>query len=478
MTSSGAGKLKRGEGVLLKTALACFLLAIVLMPFNLIENMPHWFGEFSVEGAFYPLMAGLLLLGIDFLKRRQLSIPHHISFKLFVLFLIWVLISGLMNWPAISNSFTRGRSGPNKLVLQYVVLLFTFSMSLGGYQIYTKLERDKMLSFVRYSVLISFILCGVYSLIEIFYFTGSGLSEKVLVNINSLYRTSTLLWPNLRSVCGEPSWFGSYFAFAYPWLLACIFFSKKRGLVYLILIIYSWLMVYLTFSRTAYLTLIAETLLFVVLIAITKAYRNQKRLYYALIVSAISIIAIVSYNSHLGSDKARETIVSLIDPNTTRQISNITRIGSAVTAINMGCDNPVFGVGLGQYAFFMPQYVPDWALESHEIRGYLDTNNTTMWVPAHCLFTRIYAETGAVGLLIWLGIWGSIAFSLLKRLYETKGKDDGQGLWLIIILICLAGVMLQGFNLGSFRFMGYWLLLPVLWVSLSQKEVCASNEIK
>ncbi len=461
---------KHCNGVLLKLAFVCFSLAIILMPFNLLENMPHWFGEFSVEGAFYPLMAGIIFLGIDFLKRRQPSIPSHISFKLFVLFLIWALISGLANWPVISESFTRGRSGPNKLVLQYVVLLFTFCISLGGYQVYTRLGRDKSFVAVKFSALASFILCAVYSSIEMFYFAGNVWAENILLNINSLYRTNTLLWPTLRSVCGEPSWFGSYFAFAYPWLLACLFFSKKRGLIYLSLIIYSWAMVYLTFSRTAYYTLVAETLLFVLLVIATKTYLTRKTSFLLFIASAIIFIAVISYDPTLEriNSKAKETIVSLVNQNTPHKISNVTRLGSAKTGINIGNGNPVFGVGIGQYAFHMPQYVPDWALESYEIIGYLDSSKTNLWIHTHCLFTRIYAETGAIGLLIWLGIWGSITFSLLKRLY--KFTDNDEKLWLTLIFVCLAGVMMQGFNLGSFRFMGYWLLLPVIWVILSHEK--------
>ena len=447
-----------------KIGASFFILGVFCMPFDCLEKMPHWFGEFSAEGAFYPLAIAVVIAGINIVWKRQILVPNHISFYFFALFLFWVLISGVVNYHAISESFTKGRSGLNKYLLQYVVLLFVFSLSIGCYQLCREAWGAKLLMVVNYTVLVSFLICAAYSLTEIFYFCGFKWSERLLLKINALYQVQRLLWPSLRSVCWEPSWFGSYFAFVYPGLLACFFTGKRGRLFYLIVIVFSWVMIYLTYSRTAYFTAVAETFLFVLLMLFTRAFKARRKIFYVFIVSLMvfsgSVFVAVNWFPNAGK-KGTETFESLYNQDTTRRLSNVARFGAMDAAVRMGYFNPIFGVGLGQYAFHMPEYVQGWALESVEIRDYIAPDVLDTWAHSHCLFTRIFAETGVTGLLLWLSLWFSLAVSLSKKINQADYYDK---LWPILLLTTLLGVIAQGFNLGTFRFIGYWVLLPVLWV--------------
>jgi len=443
----------------------CFFCAIALMPFNGIHAIPKIFGEFSIEGAFYPIAFGMTLGGLILLLNPRLPKLQHISFKLFLLFLIWVFISAILNYSAILNVYTKGKTGLEKLVLQSILLAFAFLTTLLGYYVFTQVGKDRMLKIVKNAILVSFIIAGAYSLIEIPYLFGASRAEKILVSTNSLFRDKAVLFlypGRLRSVCAEASLFGSYFSFAYPWLLGCLFYTKKNFPLYLSIVTYALVMVYLTFSRTAYFITAVETLLFIVLMAKRNRNRKEKmRLFVFMLV--LACLGIVEHFSPL-EEKASEVVKSFLVKDTKHKLSNIGRFGSGVAGLKMGCDNPIAGVGLGQYVFHMPEYVPSWAWESRQIREWANRSPGTAYAHTFNVYIRIFAELGVVGLMLWLFIWGTALISVCKIAKELRYYNPEEEIFGIVLIVSILGVMLSGFNMDSFRFMRYWFLLPIVWV--------------
>ena len=57
----------------------CFICAIILLPFNGLGKMPAVFGEFSVEGAFYPIAFGMVIAGVSLLLNTSLAKQYAIE---------------------------------------------------------------------------------------------------------------------------------------------------------------------------------------------------------------------------------------------------------------------------------------------------------------------------------------------------------------------------------------------------------------
>jgi hypothetical protein len=433
------------------------------MPFNDLEAMPRIFGEFRLEGSFYPVAFGIVFAGIGLLLNPRLSKPKHISFKMFLFFLAWVLISGTINCLTIAEVCTKGRTGIEKFILQAIVLLFVFFTTLLGYNVAVKVWKDRTLEIIRRAILLSFIIAGAYSLIEIQYLLGASWAGKALVGLNSLFRNDTALYPRLRSVCGEASWFGSYFSFVYPWLLSYLFQVKRGFLLYLCIVGYALAMVYLSLSRTAYFIMVAETFLFILLMITKNMTRKVKTQLLVFLFVLVGLGFIVHFIP--SPTKSLQVIKSFVVKDTSYKLSNIGRFGSSFAGLRMGYANPIAGVGLGQYGFHMPEYTPSWAYASEEIKSWASTSPDTPWAPVNNIHVRIFAELGAVGLMLWLSIWGTSLISSFRITRKFRYYNPEKKISSIVLTVSIFGLILSGFNFDSFRFMAYWFLLAIVWAS-------------
>lgn len=89
--------------------------------------------------------------------------------------------------------------------------------------------------------------------------------------------------------------------------------------------------------------------------------------------------------------------------------------------------SPLWGVGIGQYPRYLPLFGGD--LLSPRYLG----------LGAHNMYIQVLAETGAIGLLLFLGFLGTALYNLW---HTATGKNDRAPLaqtWLVILLIMLLG---------------------------------------
>jgi len=165
-------------------------------------------------------------------------------------------------------------------------------------------------------------------------------------------------------------------------------------------------------------------------------------------------------------DKIVQIYTSLSEQNTEFQLSNIGRIGSQLAAINMGVSHPFSGIGLGQYGFYMPEYIPTWAWESSEINLWASSSPDTPWAPTQGLWARILAETGFIGLFLWLSVWITVLRSIWKRYFKLRQIDQQNSILALALFISIFGLMLNGFVSDSLRSLSYWITLGVAWAWL------------
>lgn len=464
-------------------------LAIILMPFSDLMYFENLIGEMAREGAFYPILIAMVLWSLMLVRGMKVKVPKNLSVKLLLLFLSWLVISSVANLPWIAFLQTKGRTGVEKLVLQLVLISFVTLSALLVFNIVSRM-RQPLLKF-RYYVLLSFIVAGLYSFVEIIYLTGNSWGEVILQTLDLFIRSngdasSMLYGGRLRSVSNEPSWFAMYCSFIFPWIFSYVFTKRKHIWLYLILSIYFVLLVVLTQSRTAYFITTLQFSLFLLGMAFTKfsstnniqlfLYRKRRLALFAIGVAfAICFMGIFLSKDIRANSSILAVFSSLSGTSKYYQLSNLTRFGSQATALIMAIAHPIFGVGLGQYGFYMPDYVPEWAALSVEIQNMVNPSEGTVWPSVYNVYIRIAAELGLVGLAIWLIMWIVVLKACYKRYQLNRlpsGQPDVLGLSLMISII---GVLLSGLNTDSLRFFGFWINLGLAWFYLKKSEIMATN---
>jgi O-antigen ligase len=458
-------------------------LAIVLMPFNALPYLANLFGELSVEGAFYPLLVGLCIWSLSVVYFPRVAVPSHISVQLLFAFYLWVLLSAVVNLPLLVSLTSKGRSGPDKLILQSLVIAF---MSASALLIYNVLRRTQApLHFVRRAALISFLIAGLYSTVEIAFLLVNASWSIALLNVinafiqggNDAAGVPLLYHGRLRSVSGEASWFARYYAFTMPFLLSYVFTERRRRWMYLAVAAYSLLLLVLTRSRTGYIITTMQLALFLVGGSV-HVWRGGVSLRLSYLRSAGLVIGIVAvfvllFEANLESGLVRNVMSSLTSA---ENLSNIGRYGSQVAALNIAAENPVFGVGLGQYGFHFPVHVPQWAVASYEIQQWASPAEGSAWAPVHSLYARVAAETGWPGLALWLACWGALLVGCFQRALCSRGPGQTSDLLGLSLLASMLGVFFVGMSADSFRFVEYWMILGVAWCYLERPPVRKAGE--
>lgn len=433
--------------------------AIIFLPFNALPYFRDTFGELAYEGAFYPLAILLIFAIVRAVFQKKIYIPKHLSLIYFIIFILWIGLSGALNADSIFTSFTKGRSGVEKFALQYTLLLFCFCISVAIFQL-VKSKECIFLKFRKY-MCISLSLVGLYSVFEIAAINGSENAISLLSFAKDFIKDGgyeIVSGGRLSSVSGEPSYFAAYLCVTLPWLFSRLIDSKNKIqlVLYFFFTAYVVTLIYLTISRFAYMMLLVE----IIIIAINYRYIKIPPIIYFVIFSLT--ISFIFFRNNIG-----EVMYSLIDDT---NLSNIGRYGSQISAFNMGIDNLTIGVGFGQYGFRMAEYVPEWALTSNEILDWINPSPNTPWAPALGLFARIFGELGVPGFILWLLIWVSVLVSCIKKFNSNSHKSkkiDSIGMALVVSII---GVLLEGFNSDSFRYFGYWMLLPMCWIYLENSN--------
>jgi O-antigen ligase len=118
------------------------------------------------------------------------------------------------------------------------------------------------------------------------------------------------------------------------------------------------------------------------------------------------------------------------------------------TAFAIFSDNPALGVGLGRYEEFNALYRPD--------LGFRDTHNT---------YLNLAAETGLVGLVLWI----MMIVSLLRHLRAARAvvKGGALGVDLAWVQRALIGYLLAGMVGTYSRLTFLYLILAILWCGAS-----------
>jgi O-antigen ligase len=443
--------------------------AIIVIPFNDLPYLESILRDAAHEAALFAALPAMALWLAIVLKTRAFEWPKDQSFAVVVVLLAWIALSAVFNLPIITASVFKGRTGLGKLAAQGLMLCVTFGAAVFIYNIGR--HTDDFLIQVRRFAVVSFLVAGTYSVLEIAYLYNVAGAAPLLEAINPLFHRlrdesaewSYLYHTRLRSVSAEPSVFAMYAAFAFPWLVSYAQEEGPRRWLRLLLLGYLGVMLILTQSRTAYAITLAQVAL--LLVGRKKAEGTKGRAQ-RLLMAVVIVVGVVTLARVVGTEARNpmKTAVSLAaDEDSVYYMSNLTRTGVQYGTMVMAADHPLAGVGFGQAGFHIPAYLPQWASISPETAELLSPHEGTPWPPSHGLYVRMSAETGIPGLLLFLAIWGVLIWRIWTRLREERRVLGASSQMGRAVLAMVAGVAMGGFNTDSIRLFSLPVALGCAW---------------
>lgn len=347
---------------------------------------------FHIDSVAKPLFISLFLVFTVFKYDKYLSCNSYYSYA--VLLVCVLFCSSLSLYGAT--------------LLLYLVLLFLYSLVLSG------LNRKCQFSdtfFEYYSVFVVFVSSlGLY---EYFSFISVGISKSMLIP----YILPADKGFRIAGIYGQPNLFAlllvlGVFVFIYHHLHNQVFVKARFSILKFLPLLTVSTTFFLTGSRAGLLALTLTYFLLTWLI-VRKRYLfdNTRALREFLALSFVLLLAFCTaflLNSLFSSESARG--ISAIG------VSADARFIFWTSAFLIFLDHPWFGVGLGNYQYYLPQYVN----KAHELLGFVpyEAMGHTKW--AHNEIMQLLCEGGIFVFLI-------IVFLLLIYFYHfylvlSKGK--------------------------------------------------------
>lgn len=274
----------------------------------------------------------------------------------------------------------------------------------------------------------------------------------------------------------DPHTFGFYIGLIAPLALSGIFsFWSKNKIIYWAGITCLFAAAILTFSRSAYLGLIAGIFIFCILFFKNEA--KNKSIIVALILVIILLGGVLFppvYNRFYSSFDAQE-------------ISNAGRLNNWREAWSIIEKYPLHGSGIGSYPLNL--YEKEEKLNnltrkdifSGVLAGWFYNNKNSDYfkdnyrapIYAHNLYLDIWAEMGIIGLLLWVGIFVAIFWKGVKILSGDIMINKNDMIYLIGSMAALSWFIVQSFFDTAIYSP---VVLPVLMMVLAINSFLTLNE--
>lgn len=378
-----------------------------------------------------------------------------------------------------------------RLIKGFIIECFWFfSVPLLIYFWFRK-DAHTGITILHKAVIWACIVVGLYGILDIMYLSGSAIAGSILIYLNPLVheiKSGGTWWPSLlsngqlRSLFAEPSYYGIFMAFAMPWiwysLLKVEGWRKKAAFSLLLFMVLFEL--FLTKARTANALLIGELIL---LIFVTAWYHNKTFIKNTVLITIITLFSFTlatfsigympgspSSTGSMGYDEAGiDEMGSYLQDNigslsSSTQRSNRSRYSILQASIAIGKDYPLLGVGKGLRNAYIPDYLSAEALVGNEIQRWIHDQKEKgilkSGFPALGEYYTRFAETGILGLLVYLLPSFYLLVQLLKRLKSTVVSSD-QKEETIFFLLSWIGVMASGLGDNLSVTCCYWILIGI-----------------
>jgi O-antigen ligase len=438
-----------------------FLVGWFYFPFNDFEGIPA-LGEFKNEAGAFFFMAGFLVLLVDSVLKGKISIPYKSKiFQILLLFFIWCIITIILNFYPVSQSYFKHTSGFNRFVRQYISLsLSALIFFIFYWNVVKDLVTHDILYKIRKVLLISLLFVFVYGFLEtlIVYF-GLNFIRPIL-QIFDYFPFLDVNYPpgnRISSVAYESPSLGNYLITVSGWMFSFILTSKNKYRF-----IPTLMVLFLTFFSGSRAALIIITIQLVILISVLVSMQEYRKIVFNVFkyTFILSVIFLVINGPKIVKDLDKRMESLNFSKNLTKSISNQSRFGMQYASLQVFKEHPVIGVGFGQETYYKRFYYPAWAKKNNwEFKVMYENKNFKSFPTAYNLYTRLLAETGIIGIIILITL---IYLCISKSKILWKNGIDEEKTMGLILLISFTGLSLNWLQTDFFRQHGFWLCMAIL----------------
>ena len=465
-------KLPSGRDSLHDLTRLLWAVTLITLPVTSFRYFPAGEGTYVRPLSFFPLALLLLVLLIQLL-RREVPPPLAVALTPLMAFLLVAAVTSLTGI-LLAPLPMRGQDVVPRALRAWVTLLMGVSFFVGAIW----MNRDE--AAVRFSVrwlLVGFVITALWSGLQGATFYVNALPKTLVSNWQRIFSLRELIRTNrISGMAYEPSWLAGQIATVYlPWLLASVltrFRLTRFTWLEPILLALACILTVATFSRGGILTVAISAALTLALAGraqmraawawLVRGFNRPEKLLGRLALTALLIACMAGAAAFL----ARKGYISRL---WNTQASNFTeflvqnsagaRGAYLASAFATYSDHPWTGVGLGASGLYMYERMPDWALTTvPEIARQLSPESSLYPNPKN-MYARLLAETGVLGLLLWM----AMQFSLLGDVLDLMRTRVPIWCYLGTAALC-SWLALCLYNLGqdSFATPNLWIILGIV----------------
>lgn len=448
-----------------------FLLGVFFLPFNSYEGI-SFLGEYRRDGAIIFFLLSFFLFVIDSFFKEKIRFPQKSIFIQFLLlFLMWIFITTLLNSFTVYQNYIKQTSGFGRFIRQLISLSFALIIFITSYSIVISYSLKSIFLSIRKVLSYSFIVVAFYGLLEtlIVYFNVLQLKPIILLFDYVPFIDIYLDFKGVRisSISYEPPFLAIYLITISGWMFSYIITSNGLKKYVPTLVVFG--LTFFSGSRTALIVVLIQFIVFVA-VAFSISKRLRKIINNFIIVLSLLIAIMFVFKGKKITEAIAVKIESLnFKENLTTNISNKSRLGIQYTSLLIFLENPIIGVGFGQQAYHARNKYPKWATNNnYEFSLFYLNDKEKSFPPGYNIFTRLLAETGIVGFLIF-------TIFLLLIVYQTiisiKIRAKNEKTISIVLLVSFLGFIINWLQFDSFRMYGFWICLSILIAQLNQQKI-------
>jgi O-antigen ligase len=445
-----------------------FLLGLFFFPFNSFQGL-KFLGEFQNEAGVYLFLLGFALLLVDVSKGKSFFVPiDRLVFQIVLLFIFWIIICTLLNFQTVSENYFKQTSGLNRFVRQFIALSFsTFIFLLFFWNMIKEMDTKQILFKIRKVFLYALIFAFLYGIFEILVTTlGLSFFRPIyeLFDYFPFVDEDIHMGGRISSVAFEPPFLAVYLISIAGWMYSYMLTEKK--IVKYVPLAMVLILTYYSGSRTALVVILIQLLFFL------NIYLSKKMKVVLVGSTFVLCLLVLSLSIVYKDNKAIKDISNKIESldfvgNLKKNVSNQSRFGIQYSSIQVFKNNPIVGVGFGQQSFTGRYLYPSWAVKDNWEFEYIYQNNEVKsFPPGYNLYTRLLAETGIVGISIFLLL---LYTTFRQTRILMKQHDANTRVLGVILFITFIGLYINWLQIDTFRVYIFWLSLCVLMKLITKK---------
>lgn len=459
-----------------KVAWALFLLTLPVTSFPFFPPVIGG-GALVRPLSLYPLLVLLLLVTLPRLVKKPLP-------KAMIPLLLFVLVATASSVLSLLRSIQPVLGIPvSDRVLRTLITLGIGTAIYITVTLWVRTPKDLRTSLRwLYSGFVLALLWGSMQAIYVIHFSQAWF--QFLSKIQSFISIRRIFQNRISGLTYEPNWFAGQITFLLlPWLIASVISERtvfrwrwRRLTLEWILLGWSLALLPFTYSRAGLMNLVALTpliVLFVIRDQISKkkteSYQFIKNLWSRLAKVGLVFLILVSLVYFVGTkneffariwsywiDKKTPTVSGYL-----KNLGFGARLTYNEAAFRTYEAYPVFGVGLGNYAFYFGEMLPERPLmyTPEVLRVITPEEGRNRLITPKNFYLRLLAETGLVGTAAFTAFLIAI---LGCSLYLWLSSKEEHRFWGTAGLLGLAGFTISSFSFDSFAFPNMWVVFGLI----------------